>query len=82
MGRTSGAGAFFEEIEVVMDVTIVTDDTGNTRALHIRKVPTVLLYLLKDAALKEGVTLRRYVIRTLALATSGDLGDLDIDYRE
>ena len=49
-----------------MDVSVVTDDLGNTRALHIRKVPTLLLYLLKDAALKEGVSLRRYVIKTLA----------------
>lgn len=65
-----------------MDVTLVTDETGNTRALHIRRVPTLLLFLLKDAALKEGVTLRRYVIKTLALATSGTFDDLDIDYRE
>ena len=65
-----------------MDVTLVTDDSGNTRALHIRKVPTLLLYLLKDAALKEGVSLRRYVIKTLAVATTRALGDYEIDYRD
>ena len=65
-----------------MDVTLVTDDSGNTRALHIRKVPTLLLYLLKDAALKEGVSLRRYVIKTLALATTGAVADYEIDFEE
>jgi len=65
-----------------MDVTLVTDDSGNTRALHIRKVPTLLVYLLKDAALKDGVSLRRYVIKTLALATSGVLADFEFDDRD
>jgi len=63
----------------VADVTEFKEEFG---ALNIRRVPRSLLYQLKENALWEGVTLRRYVLKTLALAASGDLGDLEIDYRD
>jgi hypothetical protein len=65
-----------------MTVTGVTDPKENYGDLNIRNVPRFLLYQLKENALREGVTLRLYILKTLALAASGDLCDLEIDYRD
>jgi hypothetical protein len=81
-GRTNSAATIFSKCEGAMDVTDVTDLKEEFGDLNIRRVPRFLLYELKSNALKEGVTLRRYVLKVLALSTSGDLGDLEIDYRD
>ena len=65
-----------------MDVTDVTDSKENYGDLNIRHVPRFLLYQLKENALHEGVTLRRYVLKLLSLSTSGALEDWEIDFRE
>jgi hypothetical protein len=68
-----------EDFESVTNVTNIKENFGD---LNIRRVPRFLLYQLKDHALQEGVTLRRYVLKILALSTSGDLADLEIDFRD
>lgn len=82
MGRTSSAAAFSDGSEGFQNVTDVTAIKENFGDLNIRHVPRFLLYQAKIAALNEDVTLRRYVVKLLEIATSGDLADLEIDFRD